>query len=100
MVTLSSLNRHAVATLADVGVPKVTACKRFFERVAPWVEVDARVELWKLGAGGEDLLEWGDSEVDWVIGEYMINAGHPPLLLRVTTLDAIDNLTTKVSTPS
>lgn len=77
MVTLSSLNRHAVATLADVGVPKVTACKRFFERVAPWVEVDARVELWKLGAGGEDLLEWGNSRVDWVI-------------------DAIDNLTTKV----
>ncbi|CAE6409620.1 unnamed protein product [Rhizoctonia solani] len=77
MVTLSSLNRHAVATLADVGVPKVTACKRFFETVAPWVEVDARVELWKLGSGGEDLLEWGDSPVDWVI-------------------DAIDNLTTKV----
>ncbi|KAG8714568.1 hypothetical protein FRC11_007977 [Ceratobasidium sp. 423] len=77
MVTLSSLNRHAVATLADVGVPKVTACKRFFERVAPWVEVDARVELWKLGSGGEDLLEWGDFPVDWVI-------------------DAIDNLTTKV----
>ncbi|KAB5592675.1 hypothetical protein CTheo_3875 [Ceratobasidium theobromae] len=68
MVTLSSLNRHAVATLADVGVPKVTACKQFFERVAPWVEVDARVELWKLEAGGKDLLEWGGSQVDWVIG--------------------------------
>ncbi|CAE6461225.1 unnamed protein product, partial [Rhizoctonia solani] len=77
MVTLSSLNRHAVATLADVGVPKVTACKRFFERVAPWIELDARVELWKEGSGGEDLLRWGDSPVDWVI-------------------DAIDNLTTKV----
>lgn len=69
MVTLSSLNRHAVATLADVGVPKVTACKQFFERVAPWVEVDARVELWKLEAGGKDLLEWGGSQVDWVIGQ-------------------------------
>ncbi|CAE7123394.1 unnamed protein product [Rhizoctonia solani] len=78
MVTLSSLNRHAVATLADVGVPKVTACKRFFERVAPWVEVDARVELWKLESG-EDLLEWDDSPANWVIGP-----------------DAIDNLTTKV----
>ncbi|QRW26122.1 ubiquitin-protein ligase molybdopterin-converting factor [Rhizoctonia solani] len=77
MVTLSSLNRHAVATLADVGVPKVTACKRFFERVAPWAKVDARVELWKEGSGGEDLLWWGGSPVDWVI-------------------DAIDNLTTKV----
>ncbi|KAG9103723.1 hypothetical protein FRC06_008580 [Ceratobasidium sp. 370] len=77
MVTLSSLNRHAVATLADVGVPKVTACKNFFGRVAPWVEVDARIELWKLGAGGEGLLEWEDKPVDWVI-------------------DAIDNMTTKV----
>ncbi|KAG8735447.1 hypothetical protein FRC12_018070 [Ceratobasidium sp. 428] len=77
MVTLSSLNRHAVATLADVGVPKVTACKNFFRRVAPWVEVDARKELWKLGSGGESLLEWDDKNVDWVI-------------------DAIDNMTTKV----
>ncbi|KAG8715397.1 hypothetical protein FRC08_010643 [Ceratobasidium sp. 394] len=77
MVTLSSLNRHAVATLADVGVPKVTACKNFFARVAPWVEVDARVELWKLGAVGEELLEWGGEPADWVI-------------------DAIDNMTTKV----
>ncbi|KAG9126193.1 hypothetical protein FRC07_004518 [Ceratobasidium sp. 392] len=77
MVTLSSLNRHAVATLADVGVPKVTACKNFFRRVAPWVEVDARIELWKLGAGGESLLEWENKPVDWVI-------------------DAIDNITTKV----
>ncbi|QRV85061.1 ubiquitin-protein ligase molybdopterin-converting factor [Ceratobasidium sp. AG-Ba] len=67
MVTLSSLNRHAVATLADVGVPKVTACKNYFARVAPWVEVDARVELWKLGAGGEALLEWGDEPVHWVL---------------------------------
>ncbi|KAG8695224.1 hypothetical protein FRC09_009289 [Ceratobasidium sp. 395] len=77
MVTLSSLNRHAVATLADVGVPKVTACKNFFRRVAPWVEVDTRKELWKLGSGGESLLEWDDKNVDWVI-------------------DAIDNMTTKV----
>ncbi|KAG8739305.1 hypothetical protein FRC10_005789 [Ceratobasidium sp. 414] len=70
MVTLSSLNRHAVATLADVGVPKVTACKNFFGRVAPWVEVDARIELWKLGAGGEGLLEWEERPADWVIGEH------------------------------
>ncbi|KIO28269.1 hypothetical protein M407DRAFT_22480 [Tulasnella calospora MUT 4182] len=74
MVTLSSLNRHAVAELADVGTPKVLACKKFFERVAPWAEIDARQELWQPGEHGETLL---DGDVDWVI-------------------DAIDNITTKV----
>jgi tRNA A37 threonylcarbamoyladenosine dehydratase len=34
-VTLSSLNRHAVATRADVGTPKVQACKRHFEEIIP-----------------------------------------------------------------
>ncbi|KAG8968529.1 hypothetical protein FRC03_007180 [Tulasnella sp. 419] len=73
-VTLSSLNRHAVATLADVGTPKVTACKKYFHQIAPWVEVDARIELWKSGREGERLL---GGNIDWVI-------------------DAIDNITTKV----
>lgn len=65
MVTLSSLNRHAVAELADVGTPKVLACKKFFERVAPWAEIDARQEVWHPGKQGESLLE---GDVDWVIG--------------------------------
>ena len=30
-VTLSSLDRHAVATRKDVGIPKVQACKQHFE---------------------------------------------------------------------
>eukprot|EP00944_MAST-04C_sp_MAST-4C-sp1_P007705 g7705.t1 len=34
-VTLSSLNRHAVATRKDVGIPKVEACKQHFERIIP-----------------------------------------------------------------
>ncbi|KAF8752379.1 ThiF family [Rhizoctonia solani] len=81
MVTLSSLNRHAVATLADVGVPKVTACKRFFERVAPWAKVDARVELWKEGSGGEDLLWWGahrwiGSLRQWELGQRVTPRGY------------------------
>ncbi|ELU42354.1 ubiquitin-protein ligase molybdopterin-converting factor [Rhizoctonia solani AG-1 IA] len=80
MVTLSSLNRHAVATLADVGVPKVTACKRFFERVAPWAKVDARVELWKEGSGGEDLLWWGGSPVDWMQSITLPQSGQVQLL--------------------
>ena len=35
-VTLSSLNRHAVATLSDVGIPKTVATSRALKRVVPW----------------------------------------------------------------
>ncbi|KAK6335899.1 hypothetical protein TWF730_003273 [Orbilia blumenaviensis] len=72
-VTLSSLNRHAVATLEDVGTPKVLAMKKRLQAVAPWVEVEACVELWS-EKDGKRLL---DGEPDWVV-------------------DAIDNIDTKV----
>jgi len=41
-VTLSSLNRHAVAGREDVGTPKVAALKRHINRFAPFCAVDAR----------------------------------------------------------
>jgi tRNA A37 threonylcarbamoyladenosine dehydratase len=72
-VTLSSLNRHAVATLADVGTPKVLALRKHLEQVAPWVEIDARNELWNQ-QNGESLLD-----------------GNPTFVV-----DAIDNIDTKV----
>ncbi|KAH8102151.1 ubiquitin-protein ligase molybdopterin-converting factor [Cristinia sonorae] len=71
-VTLSSLNRHATAVLADVGSPKVRCIERTLKQVCKWVRVDARVDIWRKESGG-DLLEGAD----WVI-------------------DAIDNITTKV----
>ncbi|KAK6505698.1 hypothetical protein TWF481_007590 [Arthrobotrys musiformis] len=72
-VTLSSLNRHAVATLEDVGTPKVLAMKKRLEAVAPWVEVEACAELWT----EKDAKRLLDGEPDWVV-------------------DAIDNIDTKV----
>ncbi|KAK4050616.1 hypothetical protein OIV83_003342 [Microbotryomycetes sp. JL201] len=54
-VSLSSLNRHAVATLAQVGTPKVTACADYFAQIAPWVEIDARVALFS-AEDADDLL--------------------------------------------
>ncbi|KAF8463831.1 hypothetical protein BDZ91DRAFT_698134 [Kalaharituber pfeilii] len=72
-VTLSSLNRHAVARLEDVGTPKVQCMKKALEAVAPWVEIDARNDLWKLDVA-EKLLE-----------------GNPTFVV-----DAIDNIDTKV----
>ncbi|RPD61758.1 ubiquitin-protein ligase molybdopterin-converting factor [Lentinus tigrinus ALCF2SS1-7] len=71
-VTLSSLNRHATATLPDVGTPKVKCIERTLKQISRVVEVDARIDIWRKESGG-DLLEGAD----WVI-------------------DAIDNITTKV----
>ncbi|RMD40776.1 hypothetical protein DV735_g4378, partial [Chaetothyriales sp. CBS 134920] len=73
-VTLSSLNRHALATLADVGAPKVSCVKKRLEQIVPWVRVDGRVALLN-GETQEGLL--GDKKADWVV-------------------DAIDNVETKV----
>src|SRR6185369_5396548 len=39
-VTLSSLNRHAVATHEDVGTPKVVALQKNFQHIAPWAKVE------------------------------------------------------------
>lgn len=43
MTTLSSLNRHACATLEDVGSPKVIAMQKFFKKVAPWAQYVALI---------------------------------------------------------
>ncbi|ORY00830.1 hypothetical protein K493DRAFT_278430 [Basidiobolus meristosporus CBS 931.73] len=73
-VTLSSLNRHAVATRADVGTPKVQALKKHFEEILPHADIDARVELFK-DESAEALLE--GCKPDFV-------------------LDCIDNIDTKL----
>ncbi|KAG0301549.1 hypothetical protein BGZ97_002741 [Linnemannia gamsii] len=73
-VSLSSLNRHATAVQADVGTPKVTAMKNAFRSIAPWVEVDARVELFQEDCA-EELL-----------------SGNPDYVV-----DAIDNINTKLA---
>lgn len=47
-VTLSSLNRHACATLEDVGIPKVTCVYNAIRRVCPseaYLQVEPMVEL-------------------------------------------------------
>lgn len=38
LATLSSLNRHACATLEDVGTPKVVAMQKYFAKIAPWAK--------------------------------------------------------------
>ncbi|KAI9172345.1 tRNA threonylcarbamoyladenosine dehydratase [Paramyrothecium foliicola] len=79
-VTLSSLNRHAVATLADVGIPKVQCLQRRLIAIAPWVEFDLRQDKFD-GSVAEKMLE------PWNKG------GRRPDFV----LDAIDNIETKVA---
>ncbi|ORY89208.1 hypothetical protein BCR43DRAFT_528386 [Syncephalastrum racemosum] len=72
-VTLSSLNRHAVATLNDVGTPKVTAIKKHFRDISPQADVDSRIELFTAETADELL------------------SGSPDFII-----DAIDNINTKL----
>lgn len=64
MTTLSSLNRHACATLEDVGTPKAIAMQKYFRKIAPWARVDVKVGLWKKGEESERWLDGADYVVD------------------------------------
>ena len=80
-VTLSSLNRHAVATLADVGTPKVTCVKKRLQAVVPWVQWECHNEVWK-----EELAEN-------LLGAWRSGEGRNPDYV----VDAIDNIDSKVA---
>ncbi len=62
-VSLSSLNRHATATLADVGTPKVKCIEKTLKQIAKWVEVHSCIDIWRKDRG-RHLLEGAD----WVVG--------------------------------
>ena len=72
-VTLSSLNRHAVAVRADVGSPKVVVMQRYFQQILPQTQVDVRNALFSKDRADE-LLQ-----------------GQPDYVL-----DCIDNMETKI----
>ena len=80
-VTLSSLNRHAVATLADVGIPKVECVPKRLQAAVPWVQWECFNEVWKQEQAGRLLEPWcagGGRPADYVV-------------------DAIDNVDSKVA---
>lgn len=78
-VTLSSLNRHAVATLADVGTPKVQCLRKRLEQITPWTHFDCRNQLFGESTADTQLEAWED--------------GHRPDFV----IDAIDNIDSKVA---
>lgn len=73
VVTLSSLNRHACATLDDVGSPKVEVLKKRTREVLGdgdgACEVDARCEMFT--ADRCDLLDVDDDDEPW---DYVVDA--------------------------
>ncbi|GAV60466.1 ThiF domain-containing protein [Cephalotus follicularis] len=73
-VSVSSLNRHAVATRADVGMPKAQCLKKHFSLIFPECHIDAKVLLYD-ESSEEEIL-----------------SGHPDFVL-----DCIDNIDTKVA---
>lgn len=72
-VSVSSLNRHAVATREDVGTSKALCLKKHFQSIFPECHVDAKVLLYD-SSSEEEIL-----------------SGHPDFVL-----DCIDNIDTKV----
>lgn len=74
-VSVSSLNRHAVATRSDVGMSKAVCLQNHFRRIFPECDVEARVQMFEASAQDELL------------------SGSPDYVL-----DCIDNIDTKVCT--
>ncbi|KAH7656062.1 Sulfur carrier protein ThiS adenylyltransferase protein [Dioscorea alata] len=73
-VSLSSLNRHAVGTRDDVGIPKALCLQKHFSLIFPECQIEARVQLFDESTEEEIL------------------SGQPDFVL-----DCIDNIDTKVA---
>ena len=64
-VTLSSLNRHACATLSDVGIPKVVCVQKFMQSLGV-TSVDAFVEMYTAESGPSLLKGSWDIVIDCI----------------------------------
>jgi tRNA A37 threonylcarbamoyladenosine dehydratase len=79
-VTLSSLNRHACATLSDVGKPKVEVMKNYITNIcAGHCHVDGRIAMFK-----EEIQD------------ELLGSPNNPSKRHDFIVDAIDDVTTKV----
>mmetsp|Transcript_6360 Transcript_6360/g.8222 ORF Transcript_6360/g.8222 Transcript_6360/m.8222 type:complete len:430 (+) Transcript_6360:14-1303(+) len=65
-VSLSSLNRHAVATLSDVGRPKSEVLKKHLEQIVPWCKVKAIASMFT-GEQAEELLDAVNRKPDYIL---------------------------------
>lgn len=83
-VTLSSLNRHSMATLDDVGKSKAAVLKERLLEVAPWCHIEAVEQMFK------------GSEADTLLDSTSLASSYPNLKENKTfVLDCIDDVNTK-----
>ena len=68
-ITLSSLNRHSLATQNDIGTSKAECLKYHLLKIAPHVQIEAKVCLFSIELAKELL---GDSP-DYVLGIYILS---------------------------
>lgn len=47
LVSLSSLNRNALATLHDVGIPKVNAMRHRLLQILPWLQIEVINDMFR-----------------------------------------------------
>jgi tRNA threonylcarbamoyladenosine dehydratase len=69
-VTVSSLNRHACATLHDVGTPKVECLAQFLQKICPdeaHLKIESIAEMYTAETGGRLLQLPDDQSWDMVI---------------------------------
>ncbi|KAI0018803.1 ubiquitin-protein ligase molybdopterin-converting factor [Xylariomycetidae sp. FL0641] len=67
LVSLSSLNRHALATQEDVATPKVVCMQRRLHAVAPWVKFDLHNDTFELAKADHLLAPWNGQKPDYVV---------------------------------
>lgn len=65
-VTLSSLNRHAVATRADVGTAKVAAMKKHLREIVPQCEVEDVALMFEANSADELLSGRTPGALAWM----------------------------------
>jgi len=81
-VSLSSLNRHAVATRRDVGVPKVVACAEHFRAIMPECQIEAHDAMFTATASDNLLGAARDGSLQSACGPRVV-------------IDCIDDISTK-----
>ena len=65
-VTLSSLNRHAVASMEDVGLSKAEAMRRKLLKIVPWCQIEAVTEMFRQEAADALLAGSPDFVLDCI----------------------------------
>jgi tRNA threonylcarbamoyladenosine dehydratase len=65
-VTLSSLNRHAVATLEDVGISKAVAMQRRLQSIVPWCQIEAVTTMFRAEVASTLISDKPDIVIDCI----------------------------------